>query len=59
MLYLLKDETELSTTNAVANAANALRVHHALATPADDYAKKQSVFRLITADGAMCLIQAS
>jgi hypothetical protein len=47
MLYLLKDETELSTTNAVANAANALRVHHALATPADDYAKKQSVFRLI------------
>lgn len=36
-----------------------VRVHHALAASAPDYAKKKNVFRLFTADRAQFLIQAS
>jgi PH and SEC7 domain-containing protein len=36
-----------------------IRVHHALATNAPDYTKKQNVFRLFTADRAQFLIQTS
>lgn len=36
-----------------------IRVHHALATSAPDYTKKQNVFRLYTADRAQFLIQTS
>ena len=58
MLYLLKDDSEMTSSSALANAANAIRLHHALAMAADDYVKKQCVFRLFTSDGAMYLIQA-
>ena len=36
---------------------NSCRIHHALATKATDYTKKQHVFRLQTADQAEYLFQ--
>lgn len=39
------------------NLHNAIRIHHALATRATDYTKKQYVFRLQTADQAEYLFQ--
>lgn len=39
------------------NLHNAIRIHHALATKAQDYTKKQHVFRLHTADQAEYLFQ--
>lgn len=39
------------------NLHNAIRIHHALATMANDYTKKQHVFRLQTADQAEYLFQ--
>ncbi|KAH8357203.1 hypothetical protein KR084_009303, partial [Drosophila pseudotakahashii] len=41
------------------NLHNAIRIHHALATKANDYTKKQHVFRLQTADQAEYLFQTS
>uniref|UniRef100_A0A1A9VVW0 SEC7 domain-containing protein n=1 Tax=Glossina austeni TaxID=7395 RepID=A0A1A9VVW0_GLOAU len=41
------------------NLHNAIRIHHALATKASDYTKKQHVFRLQTADQAEYLFQTS
>lgn len=41
------------------NLHNAIRIHHALATKATDYTKKQHVFRLQTADQAEYLFQTS
>lgn len=41
------------------NLHNAIRIHHALATMANDYTKKQHVFRLQTADQAEYLFQTS
>lgn len=41
------------------NLHNAIRLHHALATKAADYTKKQHVFRLQTADQAEYLFQTS
>lgn len=41
------------------NLHNAVRLHHALATKAMDYTKKQHVFRLQTADQAEYLFQTS
>lgn len=38
---------------------NAIRIHHALATKATDYKKKQHVFRLQTADQSEFLFQTS
>lgn len=38
---------------------NAIRIHHALATKANDYKKKQHVFRLQTADQSEFLFQTS
>lgn len=41
------------------NVHNAIRIHHALATKAADYTKKQHVFRLHTADQSEYLFQTS
>lgn len=41
------------------NVHNAIRIHHALATKAVDYTKKQHVFRLHTADQSEYLFQTS
>lgn len=41
------------------NVHNAIRIHHALATKASDYTKKQHVFRLQTADQSEYLFQTS
>lgn len=41
------------------NVHNAIRIHHALATKATDYTKKQHVFRLQTADQSEYLFQTS
>ena len=72
VLYLYKDEAtckgELLPKSSASSRKKAsvdpgpaalIRVHHALATTAPDYAKKQNVFRLFTADRAQYLIQTS
>ena len=58
VLYLHKDDQEMNR-NQVMNTAshNVIRLHHALATKALDYTKKQFVFRLQTADRAEYLFQ--
>jgi PH/SEC7 domain-containing protein len=58
VLYLHKDDKvfQNSTFN---NITNAIRIHHAYATVASDYKKKQFVFRLKTADWSEYLFQTS
>lgn len=58
VLYLHKDDKVLKN-NTFDNITNAIRIHHALATVASDYKKKQFVFRLKTADWAEYLFQTS
>lgn len=53
VLYLHKDEHGFRNDSL----HNAIRIHHALATKASDYTKKQHVFRLQTADQAEYLFQ--
>lgn len=53
VLYLHKDEHGFRNDSL----HNAIRIHHALATKASDYTKKQYVFRLQTADQAEYLFQ--
>ncbi|XP_043479328.1 PH and SEC7 domain-containing protein isoform X1 [Leptopilina heterotoma] len=55
VLYLHKDEHGFRNDSL----HNAIRIHHALATKASDYTKKQYVFRLQTADQAEYLFQTS
>ncbi|RUS82360.1 hypothetical protein EGW08_009875 [Elysia chlorotica] len=57
IMYQYKDEHQLKKGQFVENAHNAIRIHHALATKATDYTKKQHVFRLQTADWAEYLFQ--
>lgn len=61
MLYLYKDEQcgRRSAQHAPPPqlGSQAIRLHHALATRAHDYNKKQHVFRLLTADQAEYLLQ--
>ena len=58
IIYLHKDEHDLKRSNGIYHAAtNAIRIHHALAVKAQDYTKKQHVFRLKTADAAQYLFQ--
>lgn len=57
VLYLHKDENGFRKGQMGDNFHNAIRIHHALATPATDYTKKQHVFRLQTADQAEYLFQ--
>lgn len=58
VLYLYKDEQGLRQQTQFLNMNNAVRLHHSLATLADDYKKKHHVFRLQTSDGAEFLFQA-
>lgn len=57
ILYLHKDDHGFKKGNLVESANNAIRIHHALATKATDYTKKQHVFRLQTCDWAEYLFQ--
>ncbi|XP_021206998.2 PH and SEC7 domain-containing protein isoform X3 [Bombyx mori] len=59
VLYLHKDEHGFRRSQMSDNLHNAIRIHHALATKAIDYTKKQHVFRLQTADQAEFLFQTS
>lgn len=59
MLFLHKDENGFRKNEMGDNVHNAIRIHHALATKASDYTKKQYVFRLQTADQAEYLFQTS
>ncbi|XP_021914182.1 uncharacterized protein LOC110827109 isoform X3 [Zootermopsis nevadensis] len=59
VLYLHKDEHGFRKSALSDNLHNAIRIHHALATKASDYNKKQHVFRLETADQAEYLFQTS
>ncbi|CAH2002017.1 unnamed protein product [Acanthoscelides obtectus] len=60
VLYLHKDENGFRRNQIGGdNLHNAIRIHHALATKATDYTKKQYVFRLQTADQAEYLFQTS
>lgn len=54
VLYLHKDEHGFRSDSL---HSNAIHIHHALATKATDYTKKQHVFRLQTADQAEYLFQ--
>ncbi|CAL4060284.1 unnamed protein product, partial [Meganyctiphanes norvegica] len=59
VLYLHKDEQGARKGPHPQLGINAIRLHHALATRAQDYAKKEHVFRLQTADQAEYLLQTS
>ncbi|XP_016983058.1 PH and SEC7 domain-containing protein isoform X3 [Drosophila rhopaloa] len=59
VLYLHKDEHGFRKSQMSDNLHNAIRIHHALATKANDYTKKQHVFRLQTSDQAEYLFQTS
>uniref|UniRef100_A0A1L8DVH4 PH and SEC7 domain-containing protein 4 n=1 Tax=Nyssomyia neivai TaxID=330878 RepID=A0A1L8DVH4_9DIPT len=59
VLYLHKDEHGFRKNQMSDNVHNAIRIHHALATKATDYTKKQHVFRLQTADQSEYLFQTS
>ncbi|XP_059620866.1 PH and SEC7 domain-containing protein isoform X2 [Phlebotomus argentipes] len=59
VLYLHKDEHGFRKNQMSDNVHNAIRIHHALATKANDYTKKQHVFRLQTADQSEYLFQTS
>ncbi|XP_055385023.1 PH and SEC7 domain-containing protein isoform X2 [Condylostylus longicornis] len=59
VLYLHKDEHGFRKSQMSDNLHNAIRIHHALATKASDYTKKQHVFRLQTADQSEYLFQTS
>lgn len=59
VLYLHKDENGFRKNQLYDSLHNAIRIHHALATRATDYTKKQHVFRLQTADQAVYLFQTS
>ena len=57
VLYLHKDEQGARRGPHPQLGQNAIRLHHALATRANDYSKKEHVFRLQTADQAEYLLQ--
>lgn len=59
VMYLHKDEHGFRKNQLSDNVHNAIRIHHALATKANDYTKKQHVFRLQTADQSEYLFQTS
>ncbi|XP_023238782.1 PH and SEC7 domain-containing protein 2-like isoform X3 [Centruroides sculpturatus] len=59
VLYLHKDENGFRKNQLYDSLYNSIRIHHALATKASDYTKKQHVFRLQTADQAEYLFQTS
>lgn len=59
VMYLHKDERGFHKNQLSDNVHNAIRIHHALATRAADYTKKQHVFRLQTSDQSEYLFQTS
>ncbi|GAB6028193.1 hypothetical protein CHUAL_002395 [Chamberlinius hualienensis] len=59
ILYLHKDEHGFKKNQLYDNLHNSIRIHHSLATKANDYGKKQHVFRLQTAEWAEYLFQTS
>ncbi|KAG5673987.1 hypothetical protein PVAND_003983 [Polypedilum vanderplanki] len=59
VMYLHKDERGFHKNQLSDNVHNAIRIHHALATKASDYTKKQHVFRLQTSDQSEYLFQTS
>ena len=58
VLYLHKDETGFRKNQLYESLNNSIRIHHALASKAVDYTKKEFVFRLQTADRAEYLFKA-
>jgi len=58
VLYLHKDEHGFQKNQLYDSLKNCVRVHHALASKACDYSKKDFVFRLHTADQAEYLFKA-
>eukprot|EP00096_Caligus_rogercresseyi_P013793 TRINITY_DN6395_c0_g1_i1.p1 TRINITY_DN6395_c0_g1~~TRINITY_DN6395_c0_g1_i1.p1 ORF type:complete len:848 (+),score=347.11 TRINITY_DN6395_c0_g1_i1:149-2692(+) len=59
VLYCFKDEKSLRAPGAFEDLNQAIRIHHGLAVRANDYTKKQFVFRLHTCDQAEYLFQTS
>ncbi|XP_033737503.1 PH and SEC7 domain-containing protein 2-like isoform X2 [Pecten maximus] len=59
IFYLYKDQHGMKKGQLIQGSNNAIRIHHCLASKANDYTKKQHVFRLNTADGAEYLFQTS
>ncbi|XP_075588787.1 exchange factor for Arf 6 [Dermatophagoides farinae] len=59
VLYLHKDENGFRKSQLQESFANSIRIHHSIASKADDYPKKKFVFRLITADYAEYLFETS
>lgn len=57
VLYLHKDENGFRKSQLQESFANSIRIHHSIASKADDYPKKKFVFRLITADYAEYLFE--
>lgn len=57
VLFLHKDEQGFRKNQLYESLNNSIRVHHALASNASDYTKKQFVFRLETAENAEFLFQ--
>lgn len=57
VLYLHHDEQGFRKNQLYQSLNNSIRIHHALATNASDYTKKEYVFRLQTADQSEYLFQ--
>lgn len=55
-MYLFKDD-QVFRKNAFQTFTNCIRIHHIHAVRADDYVKKQHVFRLMTATYGESLFQ--
>ncbi|XP_008843867.1 PH and SEC7 domain-containing protein 1 isoform X2 [Nannospalax galili] len=58
ILYLQKEEYQPGKALSEAELKNAISIHHALATRANDYSKRPHVFYLRTADWRVFLFQA-
>ncbi|KPM07419.1 PH domain-containing protein 4 [Sarcoptes scabiei] len=59
VLYLHKDENGFRKPHVQENFTNSIRIHHSIASVANDYPKKKFVFRLITANYAEYLFETS
>jgi len=59
VLFCFKDEKTAQTAASFESPHTAVRIHHSVATAAEDYTKKQFVFRLRTCDRAEYLFQTS
>jgi PH/SEC7 domain-containing protein len=57
VIFQYKDEHQVKKGHFVESGNNVVRIHHALATKATDYTKKQHVLRLQTADWSEILFQ--